>query len=222
MKDKKKKGLRKTIGFWFVGFMATVLIGLTGCSDGGGSSDSGSGGSSDNGDGPNLTTTISGTAYDDPISGATISLFNANGDRLLASGTSNADGTFTITVESDKIQAGFKLKATGGSIGGENFTEELWALYYPGTDGQNANITFLTTILHFLAQRIGGGNILADQTAVIDQLTTMGLINGSDWHLLSPASVDLEQLRLQIQNTGLAIYLEQLNADLEDGELSLK
>lgn len=192
-------------------FLLFAPIFLTACGGGGGGATST----------PSVQTTISGTAFDAAIVGGTVTVKDLSG-KVLGTATSDADGKFTLNVAEDSLKNGYTVSITGGTMDGAAFTGTLTATY-SNTDAKDAaNLTPLTSLIDQLAVGLPGNTLLEKRAAAIQQLATLGLLQTTDWNLLTSDHFDLQALALRIQDAGgIQAWLDLIKTDLADGELSV-
>jgi len=117
-----------------------LLLCVALCSCGGGGGDGSVALTSGGPPAPQIVT-ISGTATDDPLEGATVELHDLGG-LLVGSTTTDSSGHFSIEVNDNAVQQGYQLAVKGGQSSGEDFTAELHAVYSPSDDRSDANLRF--------------------------------------------------------------------------------
>lgn len=164
---------------------------------------------------------ISGKAIDEPVAGGNVVIQDLNGNPL-GSGTTDADGGFSVEVSEAALAGGYRILVSGGQSGGEAFEGELAALYSAAEPRNTANATLLTTLVAEFAKTQSAGTPLANRDAAIGRLVDIGMIlQPGEWSSLAPPSVDLSALRNAAHGSdGLAGWLARMLADLGDGDVS--
>ncbi len=172
------------------------------------------------GGGGETTTTLSGTAFNGAMAGGTVTLKDFSG-AVLGTTSSDADGKFTLNVAENSLNNGYTVSITSGMKDGGAFTGTLTATY-SSTDAKDAaNLTVLTSLIDMLAVDLPG-NTLEKRDAAIQKLATLGMLQITDWNLLTSDYFDLQALVLRVQDAGgVQAWLDRINTDIEDGELSL-
>ena len=95
------------------------------------------------------TLTVEGKVINGPVMGSTVQVFAANGGSLLGSATTDVDGAYVVDVSS----AGpYRLRATGGTMGGVDYTGNLEALC---TSGAGCDVTPYAMVLLRLVDEHG-------------------------------------------------------------------
>ncbi len=163
--------------------------------------------------------TISGIAADDPLSGASVVLQDINGTTL-TTGTTKADGRFSLLVEDSDIQDGYQLVVTNGQIQDTPFLDELRAIYSVSDDPTAANVTLVTTLVSKLVDMQSEGTLLERRNTIIDTLSDIGLFSADKWNRSELSTIALELLRESTSRQSLAVVVSGLAADLQDNDLS--
>lgn len=130
--------------------LAVTLAALAGCGSGAGSTDTGTGstgtGSTGTGTTTTSTQTLTGTAASgNPIAGATITIKDSSTIAKTASGTTAADGTFSVAVTG--MTPPFMLVAT--KTGQQNLYSILPAMDMTTNNTQHVNVTPITTLVMY-------------------------------------------------------------------------
>ncbi len=164
---------------------------------------------------------LSGTAFESPITGGTVTVKNLLG-KILGTTTTNTDGTFTLNVLDSALKNGYIANVTGGKVNGTAFTDTLTATY-SGTDSNTAvNLTAVTSLIDAIAADLTSATPLKKRDAAIQKLAKIGMVKADNWNLLASDYFDLSALALRIKDAGgVQAWLDVINTDIADGELSV-
>lgn len=118
------------------------------------------------------TTTITGSAFAGPISGANVTVKNIGGDIVAGPVTMGGDGSYSINVPDSYLSGDLVFESTGGSFRDEATglivtAGALYAHVSGGTlnSGSSVHLTPATTIIQKL---VAGGKTLADAEALFN------------------------------------------------------
>jgi hypothetical protein len=164
-------------------------------------------------------TTISGSVVDGPVSGATVTVKNAANGNVLGSTTTNADGSYSITIS---YSGDVILEASGGSYADDNsvqpitLTGPMRAVLSANGGNATANITPLTTMAYTQAFHSGTAisaslfNTTAANIAAQFKLDGVNLVSTLPIESGTASNSYGSALR------GLSRYIFSANAKLED------
>jgi hypothetical protein len=137
--------ISKYLSYWI---LSLCLIALTGCGG------SGSGTGTQNA--PTPTTSVTGTVFAGPASGATITVKTAAGAVVATSSApSDVNGTFTVAIPTSALSGDLIFETTGS---GATFTDEA---------------TATSTALGALSAFVSGGTLTASSNVTLDPSTTI-------------------------------------------------
>ena len=166
---------------------------------------------------PVSVVTISGRAGITPIVGGSVTIKDLSGSSL-GTGVTSDDGSYAIDVNDDVIAGGYELVVTGGSLSGLDFTDSLSALYSQDDLKDQANVTYITTLIESLSSDEGTLSI-SKRNQVLQQLSDMGLVNDEEWFLITPEFVDIEELDAVVLTEGVSSWVSRVTVDLEDSQI---
>lgn len=203
--------MRRNISWGPSWLLLFVAISIAGC---------GSDSSSDisNSRPPAATLTISGVVADGLVSGASVAILSLDGKQV-GSARADTEGRFTSSVAESELEAGYLIRASGGHVGDSALVGELKAIYGPSERYDTANVTLVTTLVSELAELKDTGTLLNRRTAVVRQLSDIGLFLEDEWNLGEPTNVDMIALLGDALDGGVAPLVNALIADLQDGDL---
>lgn len=161
--------------------------------------------------------TISGRVGITPIVGGSVTIKDLSGTSLGTDVTSD-DGSYSIEVNDDVIAEGYELVVTGGDLSGIDFTDSLSALYSQDDLKDQANVTYITTLIESLSSEEGTLSITKRNQA-LQQLSDIGLVNDEEWFLMSPEFVDIEELDAVVLTEGVSSWVSRVTVDLEDSQI---
>lgn len=205
-----------------------IVILLGACGGGGGSSSSGSETSTQNtesgaGEGQNSVeqadVTLTGVAIDPVVSDANVIVSDLD-DNLITETTTDEEGSFSIELPENNIENGFQIVVSGGQMNGESFQEELRGIYSSNDDVENINVTPLTTLIHQLSTNDGSNPSLSMKQIALETLARIGMINADESNLIEPSTVNIDDLREVVQLLGVQEWVNEIEVDLEDEQLS--
>jgi hypothetical protein len=170
---------------------------------------------------PPAMTTIEGKVSAQILNGANVTVRGLD-DATIATGTTNAEGRFSIDIVASDIANGFSIEASGGMLN-ENVFEGVFKSIYSATDNSStANLTITTTLVSELAQLETEGTIIEKRDSVIESLAGIGLFQANEWQSIDLSSIDLETFYNDIERLGFSFVISKLVADLQDAELNVE
>ena len=198
----------------FLSYIFTSII-ISSCG-GGGSSDDQAEQSSNN---QESSITVSGKHANNFISGGVLNVYTLDGLKVADEITIDSSGEYSFNLFKSEFESGIKLVLTGGVINGDAFTEELMAYYGASDELSEANLTLLTTIIAKLLDQKIPNHSLDSRNTLINELSQIGLFIESEWNLLEPSGVSVQNLHAQIESNGLSNSINTIAADIEDREV---
>ncbi len=226
----------------FFSIVAVLSLVLSGCGGGGGGFTSSSGSTSSSSSSSSstasttVTQTVTGTvATGLPLSGATIKIKDSKGN--IATGTTKADGTFSIIVAGTGVststplsQPPFMFAAIPACPSGQNCPQNLYsilaAMDMTSTNTQRVNITPVTTLVMYELNggtdpssmyngvsyaTLAAGTVLAKEAAVRSELPTLSPAISSAVSAVNPI-FDLMHDQFSADGTGYDAVLDQLGS----------
>lgn len=160
-----------------------------------------------------------------PLNGATVKVLGLDGVTLFTT-TADANGSYTLQVDKNKLTHGYIVEAVGGTLDGKDFNGTLRAIYKGSHPLDKANVTLITTLVSRLATaknrsvRSTRDNTLLDKRdAALQKLVDMGMLKKTDWFTNAPSFVNMDELRAVVQGDGFDAWLNGMISDLSDNDL---
>ncbi|MBK7299421.1 MAG: hypothetical protein IPI79_02790 [Moraxellaceae bacterium] len=164
--------------------------------------------------------TLTGTAIDDPISGAMLKVTTLDGKEI-GTATTQADGTFAVSVPEPYLVDPILLQVSGGTMAGQPFTGTLKAIYTPQDGRTGLNLTPVTTLVSHLAASETGSDLVAKRNAALNKLVALGMMDLQNWRKVADTPFDLGTIAFRISDLGgVTPWLNTIQTDIADGELS--
>ncbi|NQZ23345.1 MAG: hypothetical protein HRT53_14985 [Colwellia sp.] len=163
-----------------------------------------------------LSVYLSGVVGIEAIVGASVQLKSLSGD-IIASTTTDHEGKYTFEVNESDISAGYELFSSKGGQG--DFDDEVRAIYSSTDDRDKANLTLITSLIAKLSS-INSPLSIEQRNIEVKKLIDLGLITSSDWFEMELSTVDMLSLHEWVNTRGVDNWLNDMVADLSDGELS--
>ena len=167
--------------------------------------------------------TLSGVVYDEIVEGATVILKDGTGNQVSET-TSNELGQYSVTFDNNQsIDSCYTLTASGGVMGGVDFTESLTATYCGEFIDLNAiNITPITTLIDVIAQNSNNSDLNTAHQEAKQQLIAMGMLSDdNDWNDLGANIINYGMLSLEVKSAGsVTAWVDEVIADMSDLQIS--
>ena len=165
---------------------------------------------------------IQGTVtFGTAMEGGTVILNDLASQYPTGMGITDATGHYAILYANAWMANGYRLRATGGKVGGADFAGLMEAGYFNTDNPTTANITPLTSLVKQFSENQAQLRQQDKRAEALRRMQNIGLFLGTnEWFALNPSSVDFAPLSNAIASAGgMSGWTSLMLTDLQDDDL---
>ncbi|MBN2694474.1 alpha/beta fold hydrolase [bacterium] len=152
-----------------------------------------------------------------PIIGATVKAYSTDDNSFLGETVCDQSGNYIIQIDKSRVFEGYRLRAFGGTIGENQFTEDLSAIYFKSDNlFENSNITPITTLIHRYSDVFEENPYIDRKISLsLQKLVSIGMIKKVDFNGLDSDFVEEDKITEEIANgSGVENWLKNIKNEL--------